>query len=128
VSEISSVLIIDDEDLFRQSLVEIFKEERVPHICAVPSAEEAFQTLKNEPFSLIICDYFLKGMNGVAFMGRLRLKGDQTPILFISGVPDKSEVITAANQLNADFLPKPFSVSELLDAIQRLLNPLRPES
>ncbi|MBI4028048.1 MAG: response regulator [Verrucomicrobia bacterium] len=119
---ISSVLIIDDEDSVRQVLVDIFREEGVPHICDVPSAEKAMETLEREPFSLIICDYHLQGMNGIAFMGKLRVKGDQTPILLITGVPDKTPVMQAAMQLKADFLAKPFSISQLMGVVERLMS------
>lgn len=120
-SAISSVLVVDDEAAVRDSLVAIFKDEKVPHICAVGSAEEALEVMKKEPFTLIICDYKLKGMNGVAFMGRLRIKRDMTPILFITGVPDHDEVTQAATQLNAAFLGKPFTVSQLIGSVETLL-------
>ncbi len=77
--------------------------------------------LDAEPFNLIICDYLLTGMHGVAFMGKLRLKGNLTPILFISGAPDKHEAIQAAAQLKASFLAKPFSISQLMASVEHLL-------
>ncbi len=119
---IASVLIIDDEESVRQVLVEIFKEEGVAHICDVPSAEKGLEMLEKEPFTLIVCDYHLQGMNGIAFMGKLRVKGDRTPILLITGIPDKTPVMQAATQLNADFLAKPFSIPQLLGAVEKLLN------
>ncbi len=121
MSPIPSVLIVDDENGVRESLSAIFQEHGSSRICAVPSAEEAFEVMKKEPFSLIICDYLLQGMNGVAFMGKLRMRGDLTPILFISGVPNNSEVIHAAEQLKTAFLAKPFRISELMEKAARLL-------
>ncbi len=122
MSDISSLLIIDDEAAVRDSLVAIFKDQKVSRICAVASAEEAFGVMTAEPFTLIICDYKLKGMNGVAFMGRLRIKRDMTPILFITGVPDHDEVTQAAMQLNAGFLGKPFTIEQLLGSVETLLS------
>lgn len=121
VHEISSVLIIDDEKDVRDLVSEIFKDQGVSHICAAASAEEALKILEEEPFSLIICDYKLTGMNGVAFMGKLRLKRDMTPILFITGDPHHEEVTRAVAQMKAGFLEKPFGISTLMSSVKKLL-------
>lgn len=118
---IASVLIIDDEESARQALADIFKDEGISHICAVGSAEDGFKALEREPFTVIVCDFFLPGMNGIGFMGKLRLKGDHTPILLISGIPDKTEVIRASRQLKLEFLAKPFTPSELMAAVDKVM-------
>ena len=122
MATISSVLVIDDDELARQSLVDIFKDEGVSHIRAVASAEEALKVVAEEPFAVIVCDFKLPGMNGLSFMGKLRLKGVATPLLLISGLPDKAPVIAAAAGLNTQFLPKPFTPTELLEAIDCVID------
>lgn len=122
MTKISSLLIIDDELEVRKALVDIFQQKGVSRISDVPSAEEALKILNEEPFSLIICDYRLPGITGVAFMGKLRLKGDQTPILLITGVADKAPVFKAANQMKVEFLAKPFTISALLAVTDDLMS------
>jgi DNA-binding NtrC family response regulator len=121
VPSISSLLIIDDEPDVRKALIDIFKHEGVSHICDVPSAEAGFEMLKKEPFSLIICDYRLPGVSGVVFMGKLRLQGDRTPILLITGAPDKDPAFQAASQMRVDFLAKPFTIPALLSVVESLM-------
>jgi two-component system, chemotaxis family, chemotaxis protein CheY len=117
----TSVLIIDDEASVRQSLVDVFTTSGSSHVREASSAEEAFLILQEEPFSLIICDHRLPGITGLAFMGKLRLQQDMTPILIISGVPNKDEIKHAASQLKAAFLAKPFTTTELRARIEELL-------
>jgi len=117
----SSILIIDDDSDVRMSLSELFKSKGASHIREATSAEEGFRILEEEPFSLIICDHHLPGMTGLAFMGKLRLKHDQTPILIITGVENKDPVKQAASQLKAGFLGKPFSSAQLFEAVEILL-------
>jgi DNA-binding NtrC family response regulator len=118
---VSSVLIIDDDAALRQTLVDIFKKYKVSTIGEAANAEQGFQRLKEEPYSLIICDYQLPGLNGIAFVGKLRISGDQTPVLLITGVPDKTVVIAAAQQMKVDFLAKPFTVTALLAVVEKLI-------
>lgn len=119
----ASILIVDDDSNLRKILVDLFTEQGVTHICDVSSAEEGFKQLDIEPFSLIICDYQLPGISGVAFMGKLRLKGDRTPILLITGVDDKTPAFTAVqNQMKVEFLAKPFTISSLLAVIESLMS------
>jgi DNA-binding response OmpR family regulator len=117
----SSILIIDDDAALRQTLVEIFRKQKISVIGEAATAEEGFQRLKEEPYSLIICDYQLPGLNGIAFLGKLRISGDQTPVLLITGVPDKTLVIAAAHQMKVDFLAKPFTMSALLAVVEKLM-------
>jgi DNA-binding NtrC family response regulator len=119
---VSSLLIIDDDSMIRRSLVELFQEKGTSHIREAASAEEGFRILEEEPFALIICDHHLPGMTGLAFMGKLRLKHDQTPILLITGIENKEPVKQAVNQLKAGFLAKPFSSEQLFEAVEVLLS------
>jgi len=61
-------------------------------------------------------------MTGIAFMGKLRMKGDQTPLLIITGVPNKDLVMHAANALKVGFLAKPFTITDLMVAVENLMN------
>ncbi|MDD2710264.1 MAG: response regulator [Verrucomicrobiae bacterium] len=117
---ISSVLIVDDEEPTRRTLKDVFKSAGVGHIGEAATAEDAMELLALEPYSLIVCDYFLPAMNGLVFVGKLRLKKDWTPVLLISGVPDKAEIVQAAAKLKAEFLAKPFTISQLMSVIERL--------
>jgi len=118
----SSLLIIDDEPGIRHSLTDIFRQEGVTHIREVGTAEEGLQVLAEEPFSLIICDHRLTGMTGLAFTGKLRTLGDQTPILLITGVPNKESVMQAAAQLRVRFLAKPFTIHQLMSEVEHLMH------
>lgn len=118
----SSILIIDDDAALRQTLVDVFKKHKVAVIGEAATADEGFQRLKEEPYSLIVCDYQLPGLNGIAFLGKLRISGDQTPVLLITGVPDKTPVIAAAQQMKVDFLAKPFTMSALMAVVEKLIS------
>jgi DNA-binding NtrC family response regulator len=118
---IPSVLVIDDNFGALKALNSLMTALGAERVCEAESAEEALQLIDKERFDLIVSDYRLEGMNGVEFLEQVRAQGNQTPILLLSGAPDKAGVIRATQQPKADFFAKPFKIVELTDAMNRLL-------
>lgn len=119
-STISSVLVIDDEASVLNILGELFTALGVPRVRRARSAEEALRIVPSEHFDIIVSDYRLEGMDGVAFLDQLRATGNDTPVLMLSGAPDKMAVIRASEHRAVDFFPKPFEIHTLLGAMERL--------
>jgi DNA-binding NtrC family response regulator len=118
---IPSVLVIDDNAESLSMLGELLQMMGTGKVRQVPSAEKALEVLATESFSIILSDYRLEGMNGVQFIERLRQMGDRTPVVMLSGAPDKQAVLRASRQERVDFFPKPFRIVELTGAMHRLL-------
>jgi CheY-like chemotaxis protein len=118
--KIPSILVIDDNAEARQTLARLLSALGAPHVHQASSGEEALEILRTQSFNLILADYRLEGMTGVEFLERLRAQGNQTPVLMLSGSPDKDGVIRATQQPKADFYAKPFRVAELTVAMERL--------
>lgn len=118
---IPSVLVIDDESRVLEILDQLFAAVGVTRVSRASSAEEALRILKTERFAIIVSDYRLEGMDGVAFVEKLRSSGNLTPVLMLSGAPDKMAVIRAARQPGVDFFPKPFQIDNLMNAMERLI-------
>ena len=118
---IPSVLVIDDNFESLKALTSLMSALGAEKVCEAESAEDALELVKDQSFDLIVADYRLEGMNGVEFLEKVRGQGNQTPILLLSGAPDKAGVIRATQQSKADFFTKPFRIVEITDAMERLL-------
>lgn len=121
MTNIPSVLLIDDNADTLAVLGEFMTALGAQRVRQTPSAEEALTMLEREKFSLIISDYRLEGMDGVQFVERLRKGGNRTPVMMLSGAPDKQGVIRATKLERVDFFPKPFHFVELMGAMDRLM-------
>jgi two-component system response regulator FlrC len=117
---IPSILVIDDNPEALDTLASLLTVLGTKSVCQAKSAEEALEILKNQAFTVIISDYRLEGMDGVQFLEQLRGQGNQTPVLLLSGAPEKAAVIRANRQGKVDFFGKPFQMSELVGAVERL--------
>ena len=110
------VLLIEDAEE-TQELSRLALESQACQVTAVSSAEAALGLLNaGEPFDLLFTDVCLGGISGLEPATRVREHLPQLPILVTSGM-DQHRVLP---QLRAGihFLPKPYSMSELLDAIR----------
>jgi DNA-binding NtrC family response regulator len=118
---IPSVLIIDDDYAALKALSSLMTALGAQQVREAETAEEAMKLVEQERFDLIVSDYRLDGMSGVEFLEKVRAKGNQTPVLVLSGSPDKKGVIRTTQLKKADFFTKPFKIVELTDAVERLL-------
>ena len=71
--------------------------------------------------SCLILDLRLPQMNGLALQETMAVQGLTIPIIFISGRGDIPKSVRAMKGGAVDFLPKPFTKKELLNAIDRAI-------
>jgi CheY-like chemotaxis protein len=117
------ILVIDDEVPYCEVMAEILKsrdyEVRTAH--AVP---QALEVLDNFSPDLILMDVMMPGSDGLSLVRQLRQDGEQhdVPIIIISALamsPDRQRALDAGAD---EFLPKPFTQSELHEAIARYVS------
>lgn len=80
--------------------------------------EQAFAMASMSQYDVILLDIVMPKMQGVDVCQQLRKKGIKTPIIMLSGrgaVPDKIRGLDSGAD---DYLPKPFSFSELMARIR----------
>jgi len=121
MKSISSILVVEDNPIALRTLASLLNALGTRSVTEADSAEKALEILKTRDFSLILTDYRLGGMNGVQFIEQLRADGKQTPVIVLSGAPDKTGVMRAATYNRVDFFGKPFRMEELTGAMDRLV-------
>jgi FixJ family two-component response regulator len=72
--------------------------------------------------SVILLDMRMPDMPGIALQQKLVEMGRNTPIIFISGESQPSEIIEAMKLGAIDFLLKPFGMEVLLSTIEKALD------
>jgi len=110
-----SILLVDDEDLVRDGTAEMLRDLGHRVECAASGAE-ALERLTEARFDLVVTDYMMPGMDGVALSDRIAAAVPNQPVLLITGFigsADKAEHLPR--------LAKPFGRDELATAIQRVV-------
>ena len=114
------ILLIDDDEWIRDSL-SIFFEGEGCHLVALESAEEALGVLDGQSYNIIIADYRLPGMDGLAFFKHIQ--ESQPGILKILITAYKSDdVVSQALEIGVDdLIEKPFTTKTIEASLSRLV-------
>ena len=72
-------------------------------------------------FDLIVLDVMLPGIDGFEICRRLRERSTSTPVLFLTARTDADDRIKGFVTGGDDYLPKPFSVDELVLRVRAIL-------
>ncbi|MCR5168536.1 MAG: response regulator transcription factor [Oscillospiraceae bacterium] len=83
-------------------------------------AEEAFRLLGSQSFSLVLLDINLPDATGFEICSELR-RVSQVPVIFASARTAEDDRITGFDTGGDDYLPKPYSMKELLSRINALM-------
>jgi FixJ family two-component response regulator len=115
------VHIVDDDASFRTAM-----ERRLKHagyqVATYASAHPLLDRLPNEGIpSCILLDVRIPGLSGPDLQERLSGLGSTVPIIFLSGYPDVPTTVRAIKAGADDFLVKPVSSDELLQAVERAI-------
>jgi DNA-binding response OmpR family regulator len=120
----TTILLVDDEDLLREGVREILEFSDFAVIEA-RDGMEALELFAVNNVDLVISDIVMPNMDGVDFVSRLRESFPAVPILTISG---GSRVVRARFGLDSallsganDSLTKPFTAVQLLEKVNALL-------
>ena len=114
------LLIAEDDPRLLKTLVHFFE---INHylVDGVADGVDALEYAMSGEYDGLVLDIMMPEMDGVTVLRKLRQSGITTPALFLSA---RTEVYQRVEGLEAgadDYLPKPFSTSELLARVRAML-------
>ena len=112
--------VVDDDESVRESLPDLIKEFGFA-ARAFSSAEEFLSSGSVDETSCLILDIAMPGMSGLELREELQRRGQEIPIIFITGQRDETVRTRVLKQRVAGFLLKPFNDTDLLAAIKTAL-------
>lgn len=110
------VFIVDDDERMREALCELLASHGIP-AAAFGSAGEYVGADKPKQPACLILDIELPDINGLDLQKQIAA-GDHPPIVFITGHGDIPSSVRAIKHGAVDFLTKPFSDADLMQAIR----------
>ncbi len=114
------ILIVEDERKVALFVKKGFQAESYSVDIAADGAEGLRLALSNA-YDAIILDVMLPKMNGLEVLRELRANRDTTPVLILSVKADVENRIQGLNLGADDYLPKPFSFSEVLARVRAIM-------
>lgn len=79
----------------------------------VQRLDAADDAMAGAPFDLVLLDLMLPDGRGIAFLRKLRARGNATPVIILTALDQISDRIEGLNAGADDYLVKPFDLAEL---------------
>ncbi|MBN1326490.1 MAG: response regulator [Candidatus Cloacimonetes bacterium] len=118
-----TILLTEDEPSIREFVIDILEEFGYKVIGAT-NGIDALNKAKNldKKIHLLVTDVVMPNMNGHQLADKIRSLHPDTKVLFISGYTESVAVQKGITELNAGFLQKPFSSSDLVNKVRYILD------
>lgn len=114
------LLIVDDADVLRESLKDLFLDEGyiVSEAC---SGTETLSLLAAEPFDVMLLDMKMPVMDGVEVMRRVHRDYPDLAVIVMTGHASLDSAITAVRTGAWDYIVKPFDYDDLVTAVSKAI-------
>ena len=128
-----SILLVDDEQYIRQSIIELVQWEKKGFyiLGEASNGEEALELMEKNVPDILITDIRMPVMDGIELSRRIREKHPSVKIVFLSGHDDFDYAVSGIKLNIIEYLLKPISINDLelmLEQVHEVLDDEKREA
>ena len=113
------LLLAEDEEDLSRALVTVLKHNNYS-VDAVFNGLDALEYLEAGNYDGAILDIMMPKMDGLTVLKKIRAQGNSIPVLMLTAKTEIDDRVAGLDAGADDYLPKPFSVKELLARIRAM--------
>ncbi|MDI9472873.1 MAG: response regulator transcription factor [Saccharofermentanales bacterium] len=114
------ILVAEDDPRLLKTLLHIL-ETNAFSVDGVTNGTDALTFAKTGEYDGLVLDIMMPGMDGIQVLKKLRSQNITTPALFLTARTEIEQRVEGLDAGADDYLPKPFSTSELLARVRAML-------
>ena len=114
----SSILVVDDEPVARQSLTDILKLEGY-NVAAVANGQAAVEFVRTHPVDLMVVDLRMPGMDGLDVIQVVNQASPETEIVLLTAHGSTDTAIQALRLRIHDYLLKPAAPAQVIASVKK---------
>jgi DNA-binding NtrC family response regulator len=118
------ILVVDDQDMMRDSLAAILAREG-HEVIAAGDGQSALARLSNARIDLVISDMKMPKMGGLELLAEVKKAKPETPVLLMTAYGTVQNAVDAMKLGAFDFLQKPFEAEAVKLLVDRMLEQSR---
>jgi DNA-binding NtrC family response regulator len=115
-----SILIVEDEEVLRQSLAELLTDEGY-QVHQAGDGKQAYEFILNSPVDLVISDIRMPKMNGIELLAKLKQTAPQIPVIIVTAYGTVESAVAAMRSGAHDYLLKPVNFDDVLLKVERAI-------
>jgi len=121
MSENLKILAVDDEKNILDLFKKYFESATTYTLLTAGDGHEALEIIKTQEIDCCFTDLSMPGMDGFELAKRINLHDNTIPVIVMTAYPSMDNVIETLKNGMADFLTKPFRMSQILPTIKRVM-------
>ena len=118
MAEKSNILIVDDEQVVRESLRAWFTEDGYP-VYTAASAQEALRQMRDTVFDILLIDIKMPGMDGLELQKKAREVAPDAVVIIMTAFASVDTAVSALKEGAYDYVTKPFDPDDLGHVIRK---------
>lgn len=118
MSTVKKILVIDDDDALRDSLIEQFSLHDEFSSISASSGAEGMKIAKNEHVDLVLLDVGLPDIDGREACKMMRKNGFKSPVIMLTAHDSDADAILGLESGANDYVTKPFRFGVLLARVR----------
>jgi len=117
------LLVVDDSSTMRRILRNNLKSLGFEDVIEAENGERAFTRLQAESVDIVITDWNMPVMSGLELVAAIRSNPTlkQTPVLMVTTVAEKDEILKAMQAGVTNYVVKPFDAATLKKKIDQIV-------
>ncbi|MFQ5508617.1 MAG: sigma-54-dependent transcriptional regulator [Leptospirillia bacterium] len=115
-----TILIVDDEASVREVLTDVLSDAY--DVVSADSGDSALSQIASNQPSMVLLDLMMPGRDGMEVLSEIRGNDNHVPVVVLTATTSYQTAVEAMKLGAADYLAKPFEVTELRHVIDRTLS------
>lgn len=120
-----SVLIVDDNDMTRETLRVILRSDDYNVVGEATDGDVALEMVTKLKPDIILLDVIMPKVSGIEALRSIRLVSSDVAILMVTANKDQETVTEAVKAGISGYIIKPFNAKKVLDTVQQVAAKIR---
>ena len=117
MTELSTVLVVDDEIGPRESLRAILKPDY--QVLVATEGEQAVRFVEQQPIDVVLLDLRMPGLSGLEVLEKIKAIDPSIEVIVVTGYASYETVLEGLRLHAFDYIPKPFNIPHLREVVKR---------
>ena len=124
------ILVVDDFPTMRRIIRNLLKELGFENVDDAEDGAVALEKLRNGGFRLVLSDWNMPNMNGLALLKAIRSDPatERLPVLMVTAEAKKENIVAAAKAGANGYVVKPFSAATLENKLNHIFSKFTDQS
>ena len=114
---VARVLVVDDQEALRLAYARVLAR-RGFSVETAADGEAALAQLRDKTYDAVLSDIGMPGLSGIDLVQRLRVAGDDVPVVLMTGDPHLETAVEAVEHGVTRYLTKPVEIDTLVSSLR----------